>query len=487
MDRSVVALIRESATRHPGRVAVLCGERRITYGELEERSNQLARLLLRELPGACGPEKLLGICLQRSEWLLLAILAIFKTGAGYVPLDPGYPAERLAYILEDSRALAVLTEPAFAPLCAGGGRRPVFLPDLAAELASVDPEPPALVHDPRHLAYVMYTSGTTGPPKGVMIQHGGLTNVLLWSVEELAESPYEVVFAGSSECFDLSVFELLFPLIAGKSVRILSNLTLPLYLKRHSGVLINTVPSLVQTFAQRPEILRGAAVLNLVGEALPPALHRTLRAAGEMEIRNIYGTTETTIHALHQKLGAAEDEVPIGRPITGLRACVVDGDLQPAARGEILLGGTGLARGYLGRPDLTAEKFVPDPYGDGERLYRTGDLGGIRPDGLFACYGRIDDQIKIKGFRIEPGEIASYLDRHPKVQASVILAAAAADGQTLVAFVVSQHGDLTDGELRSFLKSKLPPHMVPGRFVVLPELPVTATGKVDRGALLERL
>jgi len=492
VDRSVISLIAESAARHPERLAVLCGDRRLTYRELERWSNQLARLLLRDLPdGGRGPERLVGFCLQRSEWLLVSILAIWKTGAGYVPLDPAYPEERLRYILSDSGVGAVLTEAALADRFEGSGKRAMLLDDLRQELDSVDPGPPPLAHDPRHLAYVMYTSGTTGPPKGVMIHHGGLTNVILWSVEELAGSPWSVVFAGSSECFDLSVFELLFPLVAGKAVRILSNVTIPLYLKRHEGVLINTVPSLVRTFAQRPEVLKGASVLNLVGEELPPSLHRELRQAGELEIRNIYGTTETTIHAVNQKLGEPEDEVPIGLPITNMRAVILDGAMQqvpPGGRGEILLGGAGLARGYLGRPDLTAERFVPDPFGDGERLYRTGDLGSVRPDGLFACHGRIDDQIKIKGFRIEPGEISSYLDRHPKVRGSVILARSSDEGtKTMIAFVGSEHDDLTDGELRSFLKTKLPPHMLPGKFVILRELPVTATGKVDRGALLERV
>jgi amino acid adenylation domain-containing protein len=486
LERSVVSLIAESSARHPDREAVLCGDRRLTYGELERLSNRLARRLLRAAD--CGPETLLGLCLERSEWLLISILAIFKTGSGYVPLDPGYPAERLGYILADSGVAAVLTEESLAPLFAG--RRLVHLEGLREDLAAEEPSAPPRRHDPRHLAYVMYTSGTTGPPKGVMIQHRGLTNVLLWSVEELGGSPWSVVFAGSSECFDLSVFELLFPLVAGRSVRILSNLTIPLYLKRHEGVLINTVPSLVRTIAKRPEVLQGATALNLVGEELPPALLRELRQAGEVEIRNIYGTTETTIHSINQKLGAAEDEVPIGRPIANTRAWVLDERLElapPGGKGEILLGGAGLARGYLGRPDLTAERFVPDPYGDGERLYRTGDLGSLRPDGRLACHGRIDDQIKVKGFRIEPGEVSSYLDRHPKVRASVILAKPEEGGaKTMVAFVRSDHDDVTAGELRSFLKSKLPPYMVPGRFVILRELPVTSTGKVDRAALLDR-
>jgi amino acid adenylation domain-containing protein len=482
--------IEKRALRHPDRLAVLCGDRCLTYGGLARRSSQVARLLRRQ--ASCGPDRLLGLCLDRSEWLLISILAILKTGSGYVPLDPAYPPERLHYILADSRVETLVTEARFAPLFAGF--RQLLLEDLAGSLPGVDPSPLGRNPEPRHLAYVIYTSGTTGPPKGVMVEHRGLTNVILWAVQEFGNSPYDVVFAGSSESFDLSVFELLFPLVAGKTVRILSNLTIPLYLKRHQSVLLNTVPSLVRTIARRPDVLQGASVINLVGEELSPALYRDLQAVGGLEVRNIYGTTETTIHAINEKLGDMGDmgdigDIPIGRPIANTEAYVLDRELcrvGPGERGEILLGGVGLARGYLGRPALTAERFVPNPYASGERLYRTGDLGSLADDGRLYYHGRIDDQIKIKGFRVEPGEISSYLDRHPKVKASVILARPDAQGgKIMVAFVRSEHDDLTEDDLRGFLRSKLPSYMVPGKFVVLREFPVAQTGKVDRHALLD--
>ncbi|WP_448320977.1 non-ribosomal peptide synthetase, partial [Streptomyces sp. CO7] len=491
-------LFAAQAARTPGRTAVVCGDTRLDYAEVERRATRLARRLVAR---GARPETLVALCLPRTADLLPAIWAVLRSGAAYLPVDPGYPAERIRFMLADADPTLVLatrdTAAALPP------DRPVLLldddpadedDDARRTDRAEDPSGEALPErprDPEHPAYVIYTSGSTGRPKGVVVTHRSVAHLADWAARRFAGRLDHVV-ASTSLNFDVSVFELLCPLIAGGTVEIVPDLpaladaTGP----RRAG-LVSGVPSVLSRMLTGGGPAVSADTVVLAGEALPVQTVRDLRRAMPgCAVANLYGPTEATVYATAWFAGDQDPDQapPIGRPVARTRAYVLDRKLrlQPAGvPGELYLGGDGLARGYLRRPGLTAARFVADPFGaPGGRMYRTGDLVRWSVDGELEYLGRTDDQVKVRGFRIEPGEVEEALRGCPGVAEAA--AAARADGghHRLVGYVVPEPGATVEPEtVRRTLGGTLPDHMVPSVVMVLDELPLNVNGKLDRGRL----
>ncbi|HKI01744.1 MAG TPA: amino acid adenylation domain-containing protein, partial [Thermoanaerobaculia bacterium] len=473
------------AARTPEAVAVIAGDGSLTYGELHARAARLASHL-----GALGlePEARVGIFLDRSLDLVVAILAVLRAGGAYLPLDPAYPKERLAFTLEDSAARGVITrESLLGALPGHGGWQVLVDRDAAAvDAAAEAPPAPALADG---LAYLIYTSGSTGRPKGVAIRHASAVELVEWSRGVFSAAEVAGVLASTSICFDLSVFELFVPLSRGGCVILAADaLALPSLPARHLVTLVNSVPSALTELVRMGGLPPSVATVNLAGEPLQRSLVNGIyRQGGVRKVYNLYGPSEDTTYSTFTLVGREGGAPAIGVPLAATRAYVLDREMGAApvgVAGELHLAGAGLARGYLGRPDLTAERFVPSPWGaPGERLYRTGDLASFLPDGGLKFLGRIDHQVKIRGFRIELGEIEAALSRCPGLRESVVVAAEEpGGGKRLVAYVAPGSAPAAP-ELRSFLRRTLPEHMVPAVFVHLEALPLTPNGKVDRRAL----
>ncbi len=484
-------LFEAQAERAPDAAAVLSGAVRLTYAELNRRADGLAHRL-RGL--GVGPETRVGLCLERGAEMVACVLAVLKAGGAYVPLDPAHPRDRLAWMLADSGARVLLTQSGLA-----GG-----FDGFDGEVVRVDETAPAPAADlaPSHaataenLAYVLYTSGSTGRPKGVLVQHGSLANLLAATREAFGVGPGDVMPALASYAFDIWLFETLLPLTSGAAVRLVERERIldpdALVEEVSDATLLHAVPALMRRIAQaereRPRLgrLRRAFV---GGDRVPADLLAEMRAAlPSARISVLYGPTEGTIlastHAVPES-GVVEGH-PIGRPLGNVRLYVCDapGNPQPVGvPGELRIGGAGVARGYLGQPGRTAEGFVPDAFSGrpGARLYRAGDRVRRLASGELEFLGRMDQQVKVRGFRIEPGEIEARLREHPGVREAAVLAREDAPGQTrLVAYVV---GEADAEALRAYLGRSLPEHMVPGAFVALERLPLTPNGKLDRGAL----
>jgi amino acid adenylation domain-containing protein len=460
----------------------------LTYGELDLLAARLAGHL-RQL--GVGPEVAVGVFLERSPEMVVALLGVLKAGGAYVPLDPSYPAERLAFLAADAGIRVVLTREALLPeVPAVSGCARVLLDGLDEETAWRRCEPlrgcPAT---PGNLAYLIYTSGSTGRPKGVAIEHRSASALLRWAGELYSPAELKAVLASTSINFDLSVYELFVPLSLGGTVVLVEN---ALDLPRTFGVtLVNTVPSALAELLRSGGLPETVRTVNLAGEPLRRGLVEQAYAGGGVgRVLNLYGPSEDTTYSTGAWVEQGQSGEPtIGRPILGTRVYLVDGGgrLVPlGSAGELCLGGEGLARGYLGRPELTAERFVPDPFGGrpGERLYRTGDLARLRVDGELELLGRLDHQVKVRGYRVELGEVESALGRHPGLLESVVVAVLDGGERALAAYVVPRgEGGASVAELQSFLRSRLPAFMVPALFVSLPALPRTPNGKVDRKAL----
>ncbi|HVF59868.1 MAG TPA: amino acid adenylation domain-containing protein [Thermoanaerobaculia bacterium] len=494
-------LFAAQAARSPAATALVCDGDRLTYGELAARVHRLARALRCE---GVGPETRVAVCLERSPELAVALLAVLEAGAAYLPLDPDFPPERLAYMLADSAAPILLAGPGAPALPLGAARR-LELAELASPLAAERPEPPEVEVPPAALAYLLYTSGSTGWPKGVMVPHGAAVNHLRWVQATYALGADDRVLLKTPISFDVSVRELFWPLAAGAAVVMArpGGQRDPGYLAelvaRERVTVANFVPTLLAAFLDEPS-LAGAGSLRRViagGEALSAELverfHERLPHAA---LHNHYGPTETAINATAWRCRREEPlPVPIGRPIANVRVVLMDRAFQPApigAAGELWIGGAGLARGYCGRPDATAERFVPDPFASlpGERLYRTGDLARLRADGALEFLGRTDEQVKVRGVRIEPAEVEAALAAHPVVREAAAAVRPDARGEgRLVGYVVVRDaagpaaGEELAGMLRAFLRERLPEAMVPSAFVALDALPVGPTGKLERRLL----
>jgi len=469
----------------------------LSYRELDARANQLARHL-RAL--GVGPEVVVGLCVERSPEMLVALLGILKAGGAYLPLDPDYPADRLAFMLDDARAPLIITHSTLVDRLAAHDARVVRLdadwPAIAAQPTSA----PAVAFDPRHPAYVIYTSGSTGTPKGVVVSHAGLANHMSWMMADYPLDHDDIVLCRTAISFDAAGWEIWLPLLSGAAVCVTpANLAhdpsrFNAFFKQQGITVAQFVPTLLAATpaATTPDAESSLRRIFSGGEPLAAGLARDVIAARHVPLVNLYGPTETTIQVTSWSARDADldgSSVPIGRPIWNTQIYVLDASLQlvPAGvAGELYIAGAGLARGYLGRAALTAERFVADPFGPaGSRMYRTGDLARWRPDGVLDFLGRADTQVKVRGFRIEPGEIEAALVRHQDVtQAAVIAREDQPGNRRLVAYIVAGANQSPDAAaLRAHLSASLPDHMVPAAFVTLDRLPLTPNGKLDRTAL----
>jgi amino acid adenylation domain-containing protein len=507
--------IERQAALTPDATAVVGESESLTWRELDARANRLARRLRRMGVRVDDP---VAICADRSPALVVGLLAILKAGGAYLPLDPSYPSERLTFMIEDgldgvAKPVLLAQVDLLSASVAGAGARLVDL-DSAAGPAG-DADTPLLAPldggaGADNLAYVIYTSGSTGRPKGVMSTHRGVVNRIAWAQRAFGLTPDDRVLQKTPVSFDVSVPELFWPLAVGARLVLArpGGQRDPAYLMRRieeqEVTTVHFVPSMLQVFLAQPGLGRCRSVRRVMasGEALPAELaarfHELLGGelgpagpAGITELHNLYGPTEASVEVTAHKTlpGSARRAVPIGRPIANLGIWLLDAELQPVplgVPGELYIGGTGLARGYLRRPGLTAERFIPHPLGrPGERLYRTGDLARFSADGEIEFLGRTDDQVKLRGFRIEPGEIEAALAGHPAVREAAVVVRE----ERLAAWVVpARPGSRPEaGELRDALRRVLPEHMVPTDFVLVDALPLTPSGKVDRGALRARL
>lgn len=485
----VHALLAERAALSPAAVAVESAGRALAYGELDRRAGRLARHL-RSL--GVGPGTLVGLCVERSVEMVVAMLGILKAGGAYVPLDGAMPTARLARILENAAPTVVLSQRSLAGILPDGPALVVLVDDVAWEAEGPGLSEAVAGDSP---AYLMYTSGSTGEPKGVEIPHRALANCLLHFSRCLEVAPRDVWLATTTVSFDISGLEIWLPLLCGARLVVAPRDTLldpgdlADALEAHDATILQATPVTWQGLVQAG--WRGKANLRILcgGEAMPEDLARRLPALGA-RAWNLYGPTETTIWSTAQEL-ATGGAVGIGSPIANTSVYVLDGNGQPVppgVTGELFIGGAGVARGYWGRPDLTAERFVPDPFAarPDARLYRTGDLARHRPDGTLECLGRTDHQVKIRGFRIELGEIEAAIARHPAIRDAVVVAREDVPGdKRLVAYVVAKPSIAppAHADLRDFLRPELPAHMIPAALVVLPSLPLTPNGKIDRRAL----
>ncbi|MFD4321177.1 amino acid adenylation domain-containing protein [Streptomyces sp. NPDC058548] len=499
-DRTVLDLVRAQAAATPDAIAVTAAGRHLSYRQLLLRVDQLATALR---TGGVRPGDLVALHLDRTADLPAALLATLATGAAYLPLDPGYPAERLALVLRDSGAVLVLADREPAPAVADAAPALLRLPapsaqDPAEPSAYTSPDAaPDVAPGPDDVAYVLYTSGSTGRPKGVAVGHRALVNLLTSFADRLDSGPRHAWLGLTSLSFDISALELYLPLITGgRLVLAPDGLAVdgPGLLALIGGEGVTHVQATPSGWRVMLTAGTGVAALATVtglagGETLPLPLARELRAR-TARLFNVYGPTETTVWSTCAELPAVPERVRIGRPIANTQVYVVDEQLRPTPLGipgELLIGGDGVAHGYLGRPDLTADRFVPNPFGPpGTRLYRTGDQAVLTPDGELDFLGRIDDQVKIRGHRIELGEIESALLDHPALAQAAVAVRTEDDGEPFLAgYLVPAAGARppAPAELRDHLTRTLPAAMTPQRWLTMERLPLTPNGKLDRRAL----
>ena len=477
-------LFEAQVAQTPDAAALIDGSERISYRELNGRANHLARHL-RAL--GVGPESRVGVHLERGAGLAVALLGVLKAGGAYVPLDPAYPAARLAFMLGDTGASVVITSAALrASLPATDAC--VIVSGDAIDKVDDDSGDVDGGAEPGNLAYLTHTSGSTGTPKGVALEHRGVSALMRWAGDAFSDDEMAGVLATTSVGFDVSVFELFAPLVRGGTVILAADaLAVADLPARGAATLLSTVPSAAAELVRAGAIPPSVRTVCVAGEALPRALVDALHATPTISrVCNAYGPSEDTVFSTVADVPAGDAVVTIGRPIAGGRAYVLDARLDPVPigiAGDLYLGGEGLARGYLGRAGATAERFIPDPLGEaGARMYRTGDRARWTAEGEIVFLGRVDAQVKVRGFRVEPGEVEAALARHPSVAAAAV--AARGEGR-LVAWIVPAAGEMDAAELRTHLRAHLPDFMVPRTFVAIGRLPLTASGKIDRRALPE--
>ena len=510
-DKNIYQLFESQAKENPDAIAVVFEGEELTYRELNQKANQLARYL--QTLGV-KPEVLVGICIERSLEMVIGLLGILKAGGAYVPFDPHYPEERLSYMLDDSKVEVLLSQQSLES----------SLPDHQAQVFCLDTDWHRVEQysqdsletdiDAKNLAYVIYTSGSTGKPKGVMNTHEGIHNRLCWMQSAYQLNSCDRVLQKTPFSFDVSVWEFFWTLMTGATMVVArpeghkdSNYLASLIAEQQVTTM-HFVPSMLQVFLQEPDLTRCSCLKRVFcsGEALPFELTKRFFDRLDCELHNLYGPTEAAIDVTFWQCEPEDDlqVVPIGRPIANTQTYILDKHLQPVpigVLGELYLGGTNLARGYLNRPELTTEKFIPNPFSvdnkevtdltastplrlcASARLYKTGDLARYRQDRQIEFLGRIDHQVKLRGFRIELGEIEAVLDTHPQVQQAVVLATDDLTGnKRLVAYLASDEAIKT-ALLREFLGAKLPEYMIPSIFITLDAIPLTPNGKVDRRAL----
>lgn len=490
-DLCLHQMFEAQVARTPDAVAMVFENECLTYQELNSKANQLAH----RLQGmGVGPEVLVGVCMERSLEIVVALLAILKAGGAYVPLDPAYPQGRVAFMLQDARVPVLLTQQRLA----------VNLPQHMSRVICLDADWRTIAREcdknltnrtaSENLAYVLYTSGSTGRPKGVVIEHRNAAAFVQWATSVFTSEDLAGVLASTSICFDLSIFELFVPLTCGGTVQLIENLLhLPGISPDRRVTLVNTVPSAMAQLLRNHRLPVSVRTVNLAGEPLSSTLVERLYSQSTVQkVFNLYGPTETTTYSTYTQIEKGACESSIGRPIANTQVYILDSHLQPVpigVVGELYIGGKGVTRGYLNRPELTAERFIliPDPFNQkpGTRLYKTGDLARYRPNGSIDFLGRSDHQVKVRGFRIELGEIEEVLRQHPAVREAVVVAREDIPGDKhLVAYVAAAQGQTPAiKNLQSSLQEKLPGYMLPSAFVRLDALPLTPNGKVDRHAL----
>jgi amino acid adenylation domain-containing protein len=476
----------KTAVASPEATALVCEHVRLSYRELNARANQLARYLARL---GAGPEVPVGILVERSADLLVGILGILKSGSCFVPIDPMYPKARVGQILGIADPPLLLTQSSLVNHLPQS-RATIVCFDRDSAITTEPTDNPPTAARPNHLAYVLFTSGSTGVPKGVAIEHRSASTLIQWAQTAFTANELAGTLFSSSFCFDLAMFELFVPLSVGAKVILAANaLSVPSLPAAEEITLINTVPSAMHELINLGGVPESVQVINLCGETLTRQLVEAIYERTPVQkVYNLYGPTESTTYSTCSLVRRGE-EVTIGRPIANTRVFILDSRREPVpigVTGELYLSGDGLARGYYGQPGLTAERFITSPLGqqDCPRMYRTGDLCRFLPDGRLQFVGRVDDQVKIRGFRVELGEVESVLARHRAVRRCVVAAIEADPGCELVAYIVPVSGqEVSPGELRSFVNESLPEYMVPSSFMLLNELPLTGHGKVDRRAL----
>ncbi|WP_237732364.1 non-ribosomal peptide synthetase [Flavobacterium sp. UGB4466] len=468
-DHTMVDLFVSQAKKTPEQIALLTDTKSFTYKELDEISNELSHYLLSNYNLAV--EDLVGVKLGRSEWLPIALLAVLKSGCAYVPIDPNYPAQRIEYIEQDSQCKITIDDSFIASF---------------KQAESISKSLPQITFSAQQLAYIIYTSGSTGKPKGVMITHQNAVAMLCWSQREFSDTDFDILYAVTSHCFDLSVYEFFYPLSIGKQIRLLANgLSIGDYIHSDKNVLINTVPSVIHTLIEKGTTFENAVGINLAGEAFPVSIANHFAASG-IAVRNLYGPSEDTTYSSYYRVeGTYESSVPIGKALDNTQFYVLSEELalQPVGViGEICISGDGLSRGYLYQPELTAEKFIKNPFKEDSKLYKTGDLGKWLPDGTIAYIGRKDSQVKIRGHRIELGEIEQVLQSQEEIDQCVVLTATVNGDPVIVSYLVST-ATIDKQQLRQSLSRELPEYMQPSFYVFLDKFPLTPNGKIDKKAL----
>jgi amino acid adenylation domain-containing protein len=494
-DQCLHEVFEARAAAAPESVAVVLGDERLTYAELDRQANQIARHL--QTMGV-GPEVLVGICMHRSPRRVAAVLGVLKAGGAYLPLDPASPPERVAFMLEDAGAPIVLTEQATVPALtrssAASSWRMVRLDEDWAEISSLDGSRPASTAGNRSLAYVMYTSGSTGRPKGAAIEHRSVADFITSVTRAFDMGPSDRVLQFASLSFDTSVFEMFSALLTGATLCLATPevaLSPPLLaqLLREQRITVTDLPPAVMALLPS-EGLPDLRLVLVGGETFPAELVRAW-ARPHRRFFNGYGPTEATVAVtLMECTGDEAPPLPIGAPMANHQAYVLDRKLNPVpvgVPGELYVGGAGLARGYVNRPELTRERFIPNPFGSepGDRVYKTGDIACYLPDGTLQFLGRIDDQVKVAGVRVELGEIQATLAAHPGVRQAAVITWDAAPGQRQLAayLTVNPAAPPERAELRQHLARHLPAYMIPSHFMILDALPLNASGKLDRSAL----
>ncbi|MBF2934507.1 amino acid adenylation domain-containing protein, partial [Pseudomonas aeruginosa] len=490
LQRGVHRLFEEQVERTPTAPALAFGEERLDYAELNRRANRLAHALIER---GIGADRLVGVAMERSIEMVVALMAILKAGGAYVPVDPEYPEERQAYMLEDSGVQLLLSQSHLKLPLAQGVQR-IDLDRGAPWFEDYSEANPDIHLDGENLAYVIYTSGSTGKPKGAGNRHSALSNRLCWMQQAYGLGVGDTVLQKTPFSFDVSVWEFFWPLMSGARLVVAAPgdhrdpAKLVKLINREGVDTLHFVPSMLQAFLQDEDVASCTSLKRIVcsGEALPAdAQQQVFAKLPQAGLYNLYGPTEAAIDVTHWTcVEEGKDAVPIGRPIANLACYILDGNLEPVpvgVLGELYLAGRGLARGYHQRPGLTAERFVASPFVAGERMYRTGDLARYRADGVIEYAGRIDHQVKLRGLRIELGEIEARLLEHPWVREAAVLAV---DGRQLVGYVVleSEGGDWREA-LAAHLATSLPEYMVPAQWLALERMPLSPNGKLDRKAL----
>ncbi|OUS31219.1 hypothetical protein A9Q99_04270 [Gammaproteobacteria bacterium 45_16_T64] len=497
VDSTLHGLFESQVERTPDAVALVFDNDRLSYQQLNERANQLARHL--QSLGV-DQQSLVGVCLHRSPDMIVGMLAILKAGAAYVPLDPSYPEDRVAYMLSDAAAPVVLTQQTLVEMLPNhepeNGFSVLPLDTLQSTLASYDVSDLGLIVNNEQLSYVIYTSGSTGKPKGVMISHGNSSAMVHWAHTVYSPQDLAGVLAATSICFDLSVWEIFVTLSAGGSIILADNvLALPHIPAADDVTLVNTVPSAIAALQRENAIPSNVKIINLAGEALPASLVDLLYDTTDVDrVYDLYGPSEDTTYSTYT-LRQKDALATIGRPISNTRAYLLNAHgalVPPGIAGELYLSGTGVTQGYKNLPEMTAEKYLPNPFEAGRdnsgkyaRMYRTGDLVRYMANGNLEYLGRIDHQVKVRGFRIELGEIETAINSVDKIQESLVVTSDDAAGhKSLIAYVVSSvESEALIPEIRDAIRADLPDYMMPAAFIVLDEFPLTPNGKIDRKAL----